>query len=179
MNNFFIQFIPKWLSRPEVICYLFYPSKSITAFYILFFSGFIISCNNNVVFYESQYVPDKVWKKSFGFNYNFSINDVSVPYNISLHLRNSNLYPYQNLWILLEGQYLSNVLINDTIEYKMADDKGKWAGSGVILFQNRIPLYVNYHFPDTGKYTIGIQHIMRDDRLKGIESIGLLIEKIQ
>ena len=136
------------------------------------------SCNDNIVFSEFQPVQDKKWDKRDVFAFQFEIKDVSVPYNISMQLRNSRLYPYQNIGVIFEESGLSGTLNLDTIECMIADSTGKWKGNGITLFQNQFPVKENYHFPDTGNYTIGIRHVMLDDRLTGIEDIGLLIEKI-
>ncbi|MDR0573758.1 MAG: gliding motility lipoprotein GldH [Tannerella sp.] len=140
-------------------------------------SCFFFSCSKDVIYNEFQSVQHKVWDKRYEYFFNFEINDNSLPYNIYLQLRNSNIYPYQNLWILVKELPPSGVFTKDTIEYMLADDFGKWTGNGITLFQNQLSLRKNYRFPDAGKYIISIRHGMRDDKLKGIEDIGLLIEK--
>ena len=151
-------------------------AKSITSSLVIVLCLFL-SCNNNIVFCEFQSVPKKIWDKQSGFYFHFNLNDASIPYDITLQLRNNIYYPYQNLWILFEAHLSSEIAVKDTIEYIIANDFGKWTGNGITLFQNQFPLRSTYHFPDTGKYTVCISHGMLDDRLKGIENIGLLIEK--
>ena len=134
-----------------------------------------ISCNKDIVYNDFRPVPDKEWDKQFGFDFHFDLKDASIPYDITLQLRNSVFYPYQNLWILFDELHSSEIEIKDTIEYRLVDDFGRWTGSGITLFQNQFPIRTNYHFPDTGKYTIIIRHGMRDERLKGMEDVGLQI----
>ena len=140
-------------------------------------SCFFISCGKEVVYSKYQPIQDKIWDKQSEYFFTFQMTDIAIPYNISLQLRHSDLYPYQNLWIFYEEQQPSNISVKDTIEWMLADDYGKWTGNGITLFQNRFLLKERYHFPDTGKYTISLRHGMRDDRLKGIENIGIFIEK--
>jgi len=140
-------------------------------------ASMFFSCNNNIVFSEFQPVQNKKWDKQTEFVFQFEMKDVSIPYNISLQLRNSRLYPYRNLGIILEESDFSGISILDTIECMLTDSLGKWTGNGITLFQNQFLLKENYHFPDTGAYTMSIRHAMLDDRLTGIEDIGLLIEK--
>ena len=144
----------------------------------LIITWLLMSCGNNVVYYEFQPVPHKAWDKENGFSFHFEIKDTSVSYDMSLQLRNSGLYPYQNIWILYEEQHPSSAeaSLKDTVEYRLVDERGRWTGNGVTLFQNQFPIRKNYHFPDTGTYTITIRHGMTDNPLKGIEDIGLLIE---
>ena len=140
-------------------------------------SCFLFSCGKNTVYNEFQPIQNRIWNKQDVYFFNFEIKENSIPYNVSLQLRNNNMYPYQNIWILCEEILPSKVSATDTIEYMLADDFGKWTGNGITLFQNRIALKSAYHFPDTGKYTISIRHGMRDNELKGLENIGLFIEK--
>ena len=137
---------------------------------------FLSSCGNETVYSEFQPVKDKLWDKNNEYFFDFEIKDISIPYNVSLQLRNNDMYPYQNIWILFEESKSAGYSVKDTIEYLLADDFGKWKANGISLYQNRIPIKTRYIFPDTGKYTINIRHGMRDDKLKGIENIGIHIE---
>ena len=137
----------------------------------------LFSCGKDTVYNEYQSVNNKSWNKQDVYFFNFQITDISSAYNVSLQLRNNDQYPYKNLWILSDVAQPSGTSAKDTIEYILADDFGKWTGNGVTLFQSSISLRNNYHFPDTGKYTISIRHGMRDDDLKGIENVGVVIEK--
>ena len=138
---------------------------------------FLFSCGKNTVYSEYQHINNKAWNKQDEYFFNFEIKDNSIAYNISLLLRNNDMYPYQNIWIFCDERQPSEASVKDTIEFMLADDFGKWKGKGFTLFQSRIALKDNHLFADTGKYTIGIRHGMRNDILKGIEDIGLLIEK--
>jgi len=138
---------------------------------------FFFSCSNSIAFSEFMPVQDKVWDKQAEFVFHFEMNDITIPYNISLQLRNSRLYPYQNLYVIFEEQNPLGISMKDTIECILADSTGKWTGNGITLFQKQFLLKENYHFPDTGTYTIGVRHAMIDDHLKGIENVGILIEK--
>ena len=140
---------------------------------------FFFSCSKRVVYSEFQSVPDKMWDKQSEFLFHFDLKEASVPYNISLQLRNNAFYPYENIWIIIDTQNVDEIILQDTIEYSLADNTGKWKGNGIALFQNRFPLRTDCHFPDTGRYTLNIRHSMHDDRLRGIENIGLLIEKAE
>ena len=140
-------------------------------------SCFLFSCGRDTVYNEFQSINDKAWSKQDEYFFNFEIKDNSIKYDISIQLRNNDTYPYQNLWMFCNELQPSGISAKDTLEYMLADDFGKWTGNGITLFQSLIPLKSSYNFPDTGKYTISIRHGMRDDVLRGIENIGLIIEK--
>lgn len=152
--------------------------KNIACLFI-FASPFFFSCSKDTVYNEFQSVRNKMWDKQDEYYFNFEIQDNSVPYDVLLQLRNNDTYPYQNIWIFTDERQTSGNgnIVKDTIEQILADDFGKWKGNGITLFQSKIILRQQYHFPDTGKYTIGIRHGMRNNQLRGIEDIGLFIEK--
>ena len=144
---------------------------------IIIVACFLFSCDNNTVYSEYQHIRDNTWNKKDEYFFKFVIKDNTVAYNVSLLLRNNDMYPYQNIWLFRDELQPSGTSVKDTIEFLLADDFGKWMGKGFSLFQNQIAIKNNYIFADTGKYTIGIRHGMRNDELTGIEDIGLLIEK--
>ena len=155
---------------------MYYYSLGIRISVIITVACFLSSCGKDTVYSEFQPIKDKLWDKNNEYFFNFEIKDTSVPYNVSLQLRNNDMYPYQNIWLLFEESQPTKITTKDTIEFMLADDFGKWKGNGITLYQNRIPVKNHYIFPDTGKYTINIRHGMRDDKLKGIENIGVNIE---
>jgi gliding motility-associated lipoprotein GldH len=134
-----------------------------------------LSCSEKAVYNKFQSIADGDWNKVDEYYFKFAIADNSIPYNLSVQLRNSNLYPYQNIWLLC-SQYKDDKLIqSDTIQYLLADEFGRWTGYGVSLYQSVIPLRRNYFFPDTGRYSINIRHGMRDEVLHGMEDVGLIV----
>jgi gliding motility-associated lipoprotein GldH len=139
---------------------------------------FLLSCGDNQAVYN-QYlsISHSAWEKGKEYYFTFQIDDTAVPYNITLELRNTNFYPYQNLWLLLQEEPPAGPMVRDTMECMLADDFGKWLGSGVSLFQASFPVRTNYLFTDTGSYTFSFRQGMRNDTLKGIQEIGLRIEK--
>ncbi|HCC53145.1 MAG TPA: gliding motility lipoprotein GldH [Porphyromonadaceae bacterium] len=140
-------------------------------------SCFCFSCGKDTVYNQFQPIQDKAWKKQSEYYFKFEIKDHTPPYHIKIQIRNNDMYPYQNLWLLCKEEQPDGMVLKDTLECMLADDFGKWIGNGITLYQSEFSLRTDYHFPDTGTYTLNIRHGMRDDVLKGIEDIGLFIEK--
>jgi len=62
------------------------------------------------------------------------------------------------------------------INFILADRDGKWSGSGWGgLYQSSVSLGKEYISP--GNYTFKVIHQMPDEYLKGINDVGILIEK--
>jgi gliding motility-associated lipoprotein GldH len=140
-------------------------------------SCFCFSCGKNTVYNKFQSIRNNAWGKQAEYYFKFEIKDQTVPYHVNIHLRNNDFYPYSNLWLLCREEQPDGTALKDTLEYTLADGFGKWTGNGVTLYQHVLPLRTRYHFPDTGAYILHIRHGMRDDTLRGIEHIGLVIEK--
>lgn len=140
-------------------------------------SCFLYSCTKDTVYNRYVAVENHVWDKNSEYFFDFSITDNAIPYNISLKLRNNNLYPFKNLWLFYDIKLPDGSLVNDTLEVILANDFGKWTGKGISIYHHQFPLQMNYHFPDTGQYTMVFRQAMRENALQGIEDIGLMIEK--
>jgi gliding motility-associated lipoprotein GldH len=117
-----------------------------------------------------------VWEKDKEYFFTFLIEDVSIPYNLTFEVRNSNLYPYQNLWIFYREEPPAGAIRRDTLECVLADEYGKWHGKGISLYQSDYLIRTRYLFPIKGQYTFSFRQGMRDVTLSGIQEIGLRIE---
>ena len=137
----------------------------------------LVACNDNTVYNKYVAIENRTWDKNSEYFFNFTIADNTIPYDISVKLRNNNMYPFKNLWLFCDMKLPNGSLTNDTLYMTLADDFGKWTGNGISIYQNEFTLRQNFHFPDTGQYTIVFRQGMRENRLKGIEDIGLIIKR--
>lgn len=135
------------------------------------------SCDNPAVYDLFQPVDHATWNKDKAFYFTFEVKDKEIPYDLTLELRNNNFYPYRNIWITCKEEQPVGPLRNDTLEYMLADEFGKWKGKGISLFSSSFPVKKNYYFPHKGRYTFSFRHYMTDDELKGIHEIGFRVEK--
>ncbi|OIP82107.1 MAG: hypothetical protein AUK44_08545 [Porphyromonadaceae bacterium CG2_30_38_12] len=132
------------------------------------------------MYFQYATLPENGWNKDSTLGFDFQIDDTAVSYNVTLNSRNTSDYPYQNLWLFLKQSQPDSIIKNDTINYYLADDYGKWLGSGIgSLYQMPVLWQQNMKFPKSGKYHIAIGHGMRDSILIGITEIGLKIEKVK
>ncbi|MDR1981741.1 MAG: gliding motility lipoprotein GldH [Tannerellaceae bacterium] len=136
-----------------------------------------VSCENKAVYDQYQVIENALWEKDKEYYFTFEVQDISVPYTITFEVRNNNWYPYQNLWIFYSEEKPIGSIRRDTLECMLADETGKWYGHGISLHQSGFPVRTNYLFPHEGQYTFGFRQGMRNDALKGIQEIGLRVEK--
>jgi gliding motility-associated lipoprotein GldH len=131
-----------------------------------------------MVYNQYQHIEGMSWDKNKEYYFTCLIDDTTALYNITFEVRNNNSYPYQNLWIFYTEKLPAGLNERDTLEYMLADEFGKWQGKGISLFQSGFPLRTNYIFPIKGNYTFSFRQGMRTDTLRGIQEIGLRIEKV-
>lgn len=135
------------------------------------------SCSHMAQYEQYQAIENTLWEKDKIYYFTFQIDDISVPYDLTLEIRNNNLYPYQNLWLFCSEEPPIGSLSRDTIECELADEFGKWYGKGISLFQLSFPIRTQYYFPTAGQYTFSFRQGMRNNKLKGIQEIGFRVQK--
>jgi len=132
------------------------------------------SCRNDIVYSQFCSVPSEEWSSDEEARFDYAITDAAAAYRVLVHVRHTERYPYQNMWL-----FIDNGPHRDTIEFYLADDRGRWLGDKHHGFiEMPVLLEENCHFPDTGMYHIAIQHGMRDSVLRGVTDVGIEIQKI-
>ncbi|VBB46884.1 Gliding motility-associated lipoprotein GldH [uncultured Paludibacter sp.] len=149
--------------------------KSLILFVIILMS---ISCHQNEVYFQYNKIPNGGWNKDSLLNYDIHITDNAISYNFYIHVRHHGNYPYQNIWLFLQQMNPDSAITKDTIEAYLADQYGKWLGSGAGNLKEMPIIYKKQvQFPDTGVYRFKIRQGMRDSLLQGINDVGIRIEK--
>jgi len=145
----------------------------------IFVSLTFAACKNNDFFFQYKAVNAKGWNKDSLYTFDIQITDTTSTYNVYVNVRNRGEYPYQNLWLFLDKTSPDKVEMKDSIECYLADQRGKWLGSGIGSVMEMPILYQeNVRFNKSGMYRYKIVHGMRDTTLTGINDIGMRIEKI-
>jgi gliding motility-associated lipoprotein GldH len=140
----------------------------------------IASCSGNDVYFEYKSIVGSGWNKDSVVAFDFEIKDIQSSYNVYVNVRNNGEYPYQNLWLFVHKTLPDSLLKKDTINFYLANDRGKWLGSGIgSVFDMPVLYQQNIKFAKAGKYSYKIIQAMRDTVLTGISDVGLRVEKIK
>ena len=140
-----------------------------------------VSCSQADPYSHYLTIPAGKWAKdaSLSFQMDSMIVDLNKRYDISLELINNNQYPYQNLWLNVSHNLNDTIFVSDTIEVKLADEYGRWLGSGAAgLFQYEVPYKTAISLDTTYTYIIKINHAMQDAMVKGIEKVGVIVKEM-
>jgi gliding motility-associated lipoprotein GldH len=63
--------------------------------------------------------------------FEFDVEDSLSEYNFTVNVRHRANYPYQNMWLFVQQISPDSSIVNDTIEFYLADNRGKWLGKGI------------------------------------------------
>lgn len=149
-------------------------------FSFLALTSFILlsSCNNNVVYTDSVAMPGRTWELMNIAKFKVPVKDTVNSNNVIFTIRTGSSYPFRNIYLFVKTTSPDGKSITDTLEYFLADERGKWYGRGFgDIHEMNLPYKSNVYFPLKDTYHFSIQHGMRVGNLKGVYDFGLRIEK--
>jgi gliding motility-associated lipoprotein GldH len=124
-------------------------------------------------------MDNEIWKLMDVATFKVPIKDAINSNNVIFTVRNGSSFPFRNIYLFVTTTSPDGKAITDTLQYNLADEKGKWYGKGLgDIHELNLPYKSNVYFPAKGIYEFKIQHGMRVEDLKGIYDFGLRIEKI-
>lgn len=137
----------------------------------------LLSCSHKTIYTEYHSMPANGWHMDSLQVFSWEITDTAATYDIILHIRHSERYRYQNMWLFIDNE-LTETAVKDTIEFYLADDRGYWLGNNHSGFIEMPVIYEQgYTFDSIGRYSLRLQQGMRDSVLGAILDVGVEIQK--
>ena len=137
-----------------------------------------ISCDSSVVFEEYKSFENQNWSTDSVAFFNYTITDTTSKNTITIKLRHTVEYEFQNLFLFIEADVI------DTVELMLANKEGMWLGSGIGDVREFEFKYQNAKlFSKKGNYSFKIEQAMRygaDEKiqiLNNVLAVGISIEK--
>lgn len=145
----------------------------------LFFTGLgWSSCSSDYFYEKTNSIESGNWSYEDGLDFSFEIADTLQLYNLWLEVEHSTDYNYQNLYTQIHTEFPSGRQLSEPLSLELADKIGRWYGdcnnSACTLL---IPIQQDAFFDQAGTYKITIEQYMRENPVRGIRSIGFLVEK--
>ena len=153
------------------------------SFILLVFCALISSCDNSseLIFKEISSIG---WAKNQWETFSYKNRLLKKEASLYWILRHDNEYPYANIFFIAELTTPKGKKHYDTLNYKLANADGSWAGAGMYLHELRLPYMERFLFEETGNYLFRLRpsvrpndSIVADSLLVGIHQIGLEIRK--
>ncbi|HQW92238.1 MAG TPA: gliding motility lipoprotein GldH [Ferruginibacter sp.] len=142
---------------------------------------FTVSCSQIDVYEKHTVIPAYEWQNSFSATGDFLITDTVSAYSIYLVIRHTDAYQYNNIWLNIGLQPPGDSMYIQKVNLSLGDDANGWEGSGMndIWELRKLLNGEPRRFKQAGKYQFTISHIMRDNPLLHVMSVGLRVEKIK
>lgn len=138
----------------------------------------LFSCNSNLLYTDSRAIDNSSWNLDNVPDFSIPVSDTINSADVLFTIRTGSAYPFRNIFLFVTAISPDGRVIKDTVEYNLADEKGKWYGKGFgDIRELNLPYRLNVFFPSKGIYHFKIQHGMRVEDLKGVFDIGVRIEK--
>lgn len=144
----------------------------------------LIGCSSEMEVGQMESLPGS-WTKDEVVAFRVPQLDSLQAYNLFIHVRNTNDYPFNNLFLIASIEFPHGKTIQDTLEYRMARPDGSWLGTGIgSVKENKLWYKEGVRFFEPGEYTLRLSHAMRNNgevlgvsTLPGITEVGYSIEK--
>jgi gliding motility-associated lipoprotein GldH len=150
--------------------------------YILCLSLLLVSCSSSV-YQENKDVSESGWYKDSIYIFETdSIAKLPGAIVFGVNLRNTVDYKYRNFWCYMSIKLPNGKVFSDTIDHSLMSPDGQWLetveGSNAIKSSN---IFFKYPInnPESGKYTITLQHAMRSESLEDIVSVSAFIKEFK
>ena len=141
----------------------------------------LASCGKNVVLDELHTFGDRRWHMDSVVSVVWEPEQSEDPVFMSMYIRHSTEYPYNNLFLFRSIESTQGVEYTDTVNVALADPLGVWNGSGMSNLKTlEIPIGQGaVRFRDDERYTLKITQGMRDTVLYGIQDVGVQFEQVR
>ncbi len=139
----------------------------------------LTACDPNSVFEKNKEIPGHTWKMKDVIRFKVPVKDTVSSHSIYINIRNYSKYPYSNIYLFVHVTSPSGNTLTDTVNYILADQRGRWLGRGLgDMYFIRFPYKQNIRFPYPGIYLFNITQGMRTN-LKGIRDVGIRVERLK
>ena len=141
----------------------------------------LASCGKNVVLDELHSFKDSRWHMDSVITVVWEPEQSEDPVFMSMYIRHSTEYPYNNLFLFRSIESTQGVEYTDTVNVALADPLGVWNGTGMSNLKTlEIPIGQGaVRFRDDERYTLKITQGMRDTVLYGIQDVGVQFEQVK
>jgi gliding motility-associated lipoprotein GldH len=146
---------------------------------ILFMMASIaFACQNDTLVDQTVSLSENGWLQKDNITIDFQVSDTSKVYDVRVALRQSNEYPYYNLYFVPkvinpEGKVIKRAFA-EAFLYDAKTGKPKGSGLG-DMYSHQYTIFRGIHFTRLGKHQVSLEQYMRTDTLKGIISVGASI----
>jgi len=150
----------------------------INNFFALLLILLLASCGKSYLVNEKIEFEEKSWSYADSLDFQFSVVDTSLRYNLYLEIDHTKLYAYQNIYMNVMTKFPNGSEKTQRLNLDLAEPDGKWKGDCNGNDCNaQIILQYKAWFNQLGMHYFSFEQLTRDEKLQGINSISFKIAK--
>jgi gliding motility-associated lipoprotein GldH len=137
----------------------------------------LASCGETPLYTKSYSFKNNEWDADVKPSFVVEILDTTKFYTLSLTLRNTTDYSYNNFWFFFHAKSPNGETGSEPIQVQIANPDGSWTGekSGTIV--ENILRFKHRKFPQKGKYTFTLEQRVTDKIAKELTDVSLTLTK--
>ncbi len=139
----------------------------------------LVSCGESPLFTKSVAFDNNEWKQDQKAVFEVNIPDTTQFYTITITLRTTTDYAYNNMWFFLHSKTPKGQEGREPVEMKIAHPDGSWIGekSGTVV--TTVARFSHRRFPQQGKYRFTFEQGVTENSVKDILDISYTVTKDQ
>ena len=141
------------------------------------FLVFLVSCTQIPEYKKVHTFKNKIWEQGKEIKYTFNIEDTTVKYDITLFLRTTTNYKYNNLWGFLTTETPEGKKTKEPIEIKVARPDGSWVGKKTGSIVETSLYFKGRVFPQKGEYKITLEQATTQKEIAQVLDLGMFVRK--
>ncbi len=154
----------------------------VLGYMLCFYIVFLIGCQSSV-YEENRDIAKLTWHKDSIYVFETdSLTELPKAIVFGVNIRNTIDYKYRNFWCYMSITLPNGKVFSDTIDHSLMSPDGYWLknvdGNNSIKSSN---IFFKYPInnPESGKYSISLQHAMRSDFLEEVVSLSAFIKEFK
>jgi len=136
----------------------------------------LFSCNGPTVVHSDILDLGEQWSYEDRLVSSYEVQDTSQKYDLALRLNHNKEYDYQNLYLSVETVFPDGNKTSNPLSLDLANKMGTWLGKcGSNDCDITFSFQDNFRFKSLGKHQFTIGQFSREDQLRGISEIELIL----
>lgn len=132
------------------------------------------SCSGGEVYSRFHHIENGKWYRDSLLVFTIDSLIPTSEYEVTIELTTNRSYPYRDLWLQIDQDLTDSLVRTDTLRCLLADEHGKWLGSGAGGL-NQLSLSYRSFIPRDSvyNYQLTIRQAMDNELLRGVEKVGI------
>ncbi len=144
----------------------------------IFLSIVLASCGSKSIIDKTYDIANNEWIYADSLRFEFEITDTVRLYDLVIELKHATDYSYQNLYTQIQTQFPDGQRLSKPLSLELANAAGEWQGRcNANSCTVKIPIQQGAYFNQPGKYVITLEQFMRENPVKGVQSVTLKVQE--